>query len=102
MNSEKTSSNSPVHCRCYTPGPWAVNDDGEIFGSSMHIGHIASADDFPCVDDAEFATVNKMSAANGRLIAACPRMYEALVDAIGRIEKLGGDAKYQKRAIEGV
>jgi hypothetical protein len=56
----------------WTPGPW------EVDGILVVNGKEVRADVFPADDDFEAEKICRASIANARLIAAAPRLYEAL------------------------
>lgn len=58
----------------HTPGPWVVNDAGEIEAQTAILGQVYGAEDYPCIDQEEIDEVAKECIANARLIALAPEM----------------------------
>lgn len=66
----------------HTPGPWAVDDDGEVTGveGQAVVASVYKPDDFPCFDAEEDDPEGKFPvecAANAALIAAAPDLLKA-------------------------
>jgi len=64
-----------------TAGKWKI-DDGQIVtvDDEWSIGYVHGADDFPCIDpdDHDMVAIIEECKQNGRLIAAAPKLLEAL------------------------
>ena len=65
----------------YTPGPWDVDDCGNICGSGAALANVFGAEDYPCLPEEDYDAVNVECAANARLMAAAPELLAALKDA---------------------
>jgi hypothetical protein len=74
----------------HTPGPWAVDEDGEITGheGGTAIGRVYMYADFPCLDpdDVDQDVFDAESQADGRLMAAAPDLLDAAVLALEELE----------------
>ena len=62
----------------HTPGPWTLEDDGEVWGAGCLVAAVFASGDFPCLDPDDAGASDGEGAANARLIAAAPEMLAAL------------------------
>lgn len=70
--------NEPRH----TPGPWEVDDCGNICGGGAALAAVYGAEDFPCLPEEDYDAVNVECAANARLMAAAPDLLAACEKAL--------------------
>jgi hypothetical protein len=62
----------------HTPGPWKINECGEIEATGTIIGNVYGIDDYPCLDDDQIDDAGKECLANGVLISSAPDLLDAL------------------------
>jgi hypothetical protein len=62
----------------HTPGPWEVDDCGNVCGEGAALATVFGAEDFPCLPEEDYDAVNVECAANARLMAAAPELLAAL------------------------
>lgn len=72
----------------HTPGPWEVDDCGNICGQGAALAQVFGAEDFPCIPEEDYDDVNLECAANARLIAAAPDLLAACQSWVSYFDQL--------------
>ncbi len=88
MSTENGSSSSPVHDRCYTPGPWTnVGTSKRDFGTVTHVGPA----EHPSGICEVYGSTDEEPKANIALIASAPDLLRAC-EMLLEWHEYGGDA----------
>jgi hypothetical protein len=74
----------------HTPGPWEVDDDGEVSSQNVVVAKVFQWDDFPCLEE-HMEAVQRECEANARLIAAAPELLAALHELDAMYQRIAPD-----------